>query len=97
MLYATESGASLPTLGVRVAYSTIISALALHKLARARPLFPSDVYLLIHSMLFAWGQGPPDAWLLQQLLSLGSVFGSGVAMAACFLIVLGSIYGLMKW
>ncbi len=96
MLYATESGASLPTLRVRGLYGTFISALAVHKLVRAWPLLPSDVYLLLHSVCFAWGQGPPDAWLLQQLLSLGKVVGLGVTMA-CILVVLCSIFGLMKW
>jgi len=68
------------------AYICVVSLLALHKFVVSRPLVLGDFYTQLHMIFFAWRQGPPDAWLLKQLQSLGNgdLGGSLVFFRDCF-------------
>ena len=45
---------------------------------------------------FAWRQGPPDAWLLKQLQSLGNVYGTIVGALVVLLLLLVYALNLLK-
>ena len=74
----------------------MVSLLALHKFVVSRPLVLVDFYLLLHMTFFAWRRGPPDAWLLKQIQSVGNVVGTLVGILVVLLLFLGIAYKFLK-
>ena len=82
--------------GLYWTYAFVVSFLALHKLVVSKPLVLVDFYLLVHITFFAWRRGPPDAWLLKQLQSLGNVYGTLVGILVVLLLSLVYALNLLK-
>ena len=82
--------------GLYWTYAIVVSSLAVHKLVVSRPLVLVDFYLLLHMILFAWCLGPPDAWLLKQLQSVGNVYGTLVGIGVVLLLLSAFAFNLLK-